>query len=147
MLFPYNTRMVCASAELSTVFAVFAGDEQKKAFAADKKSASAMSHTKKRRNRYSLGRAEKQKKKEAKEARKAEEEKKAEETESEFSNGNKAEEGKKAEETKSKYRNGNMRRSRTRQQRKEAKKKKEAAEEEMRLSAALEIEPCYVVRL
>ena len=39
MLVPCNTsiEMVCASAELSILFAAFAADEQKKAFASDKK--------------------------------------------------------------------------------------------------------------
>ena len=60
--------MVGACAELSIVFAAFASDEQKKAFASDVP-------PKKRRMRRSIGRQEKEAKKRAKEAKKAEEEK------------------------------------------------------------------------
>ena len=53
--------MVCASAELSTVFAAFAADEQKKAFASEKQ--------KKRRSRRSRSRYDKAMKKKATEAK------------------------------------------------------------------------------
>ena len=56
--------MVCTSADLIMVYAAFAADEQKKAFASDKPV------NKKGRSRRSLGRKEKEEKKMAKEAAK-----------------------------------------------------------------------------